>query len=81
MRIEAIGYACKVRGSEIILDLEYWAAGKYPLSFTPQECIEEFCDSVGWEFLKIKSLAFTCKIPYDELLMDTIYDCAYGLAS
>lgn len=44
-------YSCYVRSSRIYLRVEHWLVADYPMTMTPLECIEEFCESVGWRFL------------------------------
>ena len=31
------------------LEIEYYAVGAYSISYTVEECLEDFCDQVRWE--------------------------------
>lgn len=79
MRIEGLEYNCRVQKSKMCLHIEHWLVYKYPISFTPRECLEEFCDMVGWEFLECRKYTFHCKVPIDKLVMATIYSYADNL--
>lgn len=74
MKTEAIEYDCRIKESKMYLSLEYWLVGSYSISYSPQECLEEFCDMVGWEFLGCRENTFRCKIPVGSLAMDITYD-------
>lgn len=83
-------YCCRIKESKINLHIEHWLVGKYPISFTTQECLEEFCEFVGWQFLEhyenriglrnyeLPYYEFRFKLPRDEILVDTILDVCYG---
>lgn len=81
LRTEVMVYSCNMLKSKIELRLEYWPVAQYTLSFTPQECLEEFCDLVGWEFLECRGgdhvgpvYTFHSRVPTGRLVIDTIYD-------
>ena len=81
MRDEVIEYRCEVRDSKMQLALENWWVGTYPLTYTPQECLEDWCELVGWKFVKWRGgrhigshYVFDCQAPKAYLIMDTIYD-------
>ena len=38
---------------EIELRLESHVVGTYPMTYTVQECLEDFCDKVAWKFIVV----------------------------
>ena len=80
MRTEVLEYNCRVKESKMCLFLEHWQVGTYPLTYSPQECLEEFCEGADWEFLECRggthvgwAYTFHCKVPQARLTMDIIY--------
>lgn len=51
MRQTSLLYNCVIRNSKILLRLERCLVADYPMTMTPRECLEEFCESVGWRLL------------------------------
>lgn len=76
MKISRLEYRCDVRGSKIELSLEDRLVAHYPISFTPRECLEEFCELMGWEFLDCGEYTFRCRIHSNGLIRDMIYNWA-----
>lgn len=50
MKTDIRRYICEIIGGKVYLTISGYRVGRYPLSYTFQECIEEFCDKVGWNF-------------------------------
>ena len=38
---------------EIEVCIEPHNVGVYPMTYTAQECLEDFCDKAGWKFLSL----------------------------
>lgn len=53
MRIELLSCNCGLVNSQVCLSIHYWVVGKFPLSYTIQECIEVYCDLIGWKLLTL----------------------------
>ena len=51
MKQSTVLYKCRVKNSRVYLHIEHWLVADYPLTFTSRECLEEFCESVGWRFI------------------------------
>lgn len=76
MRQRYLQYRCEVKESNMLLILKGWYVALYPLSFTVEECLEEFCDSVGWEFLDFDMYELHCNVLNDTRPMSVIIRCA-----
>lgn len=79
MRNYSAIYNCRVQHSKMFLFIEHWHVATYPLTYMPQDCVEEFCESVGWEFLECQGgddtrvdYTFRCKLPEFTLMIDVI---------
>ena len=79
LRLEVIEYSCKVEYCKLHLSLEHWHVATYPLTYTQEECLEEFCERAGWEFLRYSCGyigavdILQCRVPTAHLVMDKIY--------
>ena len=51
MKQSTLFYSCRLQGSKIHFRVDYWPVGNFPISFTPKECLEEWCEMVGWRLL------------------------------
>lgn len=53
MRTATTEYCCNIRPLEgrLVLGLDYWHMGDFPMTYTVEECLEEFCESIGWRYL------------------------------
>lgn len=50
MKTDLLRYKCEIVRSKVNLMVRGYLVGRYPLSYTFEECVEEFCDRVGWDF-------------------------------
>ena len=52
MRTVTVEYCCVICPSgRVSLRLEGWHVEYYPLTFTVQECLEDWCETVGWRYI------------------------------
>lgn len=51
MREITLLYRCRMGNSKIHLIVESLPVAELPITYTAQECLEDFCDSVDWQFL------------------------------
>lgn len=53
MRLAKLEYACVPRRNESLLSLrlEAWHVKTFPLTYTVQECLEDWCHIVGWRYI------------------------------
>lgn len=61
-KTDQLRYICETIGDEVRLTIRCYFIGLYPLSYTTQECLEEFCEKVGWHF--IMATQNQCVIPH-----------------
>ena len=52
MKYSIVRYICETIRDKNNLMISGYHVGRYPLSYTFEECIEEFCDKVGWDFIR-----------------------------
>ena len=52
MKIELLPCVCVTEDSEIHLNILYCVVGAFPITYTVQECLEVWCEKVGWTLLK-----------------------------
>lgn len=78
MRKECLYYACNMQNSKMCLRLENYHVATYPFSYSPQDCLEHWCETVGWEFVTCQGSSGTlcCEVPKDYLTMNMIYNYA-----
>lgn len=50
-RIDLLPCFYSIKNSKICLCLSCWDAGEFPLSYTPLECVEVYCELVDWKLL------------------------------
>lgn len=55
MKTISLTYNCMPGNSNTHFQVSHLHVADYPLTFTPQECLEEFCESVGWRILSCES--------------------------
>lgn len=53
MRIELLTLYYSCDGCFQNLSINCWYVGKYPLTYTVQECAEVYCELVGWKLLHL----------------------------
>lgn len=58
MRQSSLSYSCcgSSGASQLTLYVDDWRVKHYPLTYTALECLEDWCEEVGWKF---KSIRFT----------------------
>lgn len=61
--------------SKMCLYFQGWHVATYPFSYSIRDCLEHWCETIGWEFLGCKGLydILHCNVPEDYLTMDVIY--------
>lgn len=55
MRIELLPITGWYDGFDLRLSISAWYVGVFPLTFTVQECVETYCDFVGWKFILLQN--------------------------
>lgn len=69
---------CELKDAiSIVLYIHDWQVLHFPLTYTAQECIETWCDLVGWELKSIRPDSFWrgrvhYNLPSEEYSVDTI---------
>ena len=81
-------YNCQVWDSKIQLHVEHRLVANYPMTMSPRECVEEWCESVGWKLLDcfgvekvlggIDYYEFQFERPHTMNVYDTIIKCCYA---
>ena len=51
MKTASFYYSCRPKNSKTHLKISHLHVADYPISYTSQECLEEFCESVDWRLL------------------------------
>ena len=52
MRTAYVIYSCfPCKGFHICLRMEAWDVKLFPMTYTVAECLEEWCESVGWRYI------------------------------
>lgn len=49
-KTDIVKYTCEIIRGKVNLMIGDYHVGRHPLSYTFEECIEEFCEKVGWDF-------------------------------
>lgn len=70
-------YNYEVCNSKAHLRIKHWLVADYPMTMTPRECLEEFCETVGWRLLecyrnRTGGYLFQFEWPRQEYINDTI---------
>ena len=67
--------------------INHWWVGKFPITYTAQECAEVYCELVGWKLLHlckeggdIEGYTISVEMPDDEDLTRTITHNYYDVA-
>ena len=67
-----------------VLTIEEYIVDVYPVSYTIEECLEEFCEKVKWELDRFRERECTrgalwvntnCKVHYRRTLRDAVRVC------
>lgn len=66
-------YRCRALDSKIRLYIERYTVGEYPITYTLQECLEEFCESVDWRLLRCYGFRF------EQPSYEDVYDILSGV--
>lgn len=67
-------YNYYIEDSRICLEVKHHLVADYPISFTLRECLEDFCESVGWRLIRLCRIKkFTFERPSDVFISGTIY--------
>lgn len=84
MKIKLIPVYYSCDGCFRTISVNCWYVGKYPLSYTVRECVEVYCELVGWKLLHLykedgdmETYSMRVEMPFGENASHTVYNNYY----